>query len=147
MSKKVQKRFRMHMLAWKATPAPPVWPTLWQYGLNIWLVVKEVNDKTRDLMTKYAWVDVKVPVEFKVYADRSYDLEILPPLSSHLILWKAKLKAGSWEPNKKKVWKITKSELSELIELKRWVMNTQSDESILKSLIWTAKSLGIEVIE
>lgn len=143
--KKITNKFQLHMFAGKATPAPPVWPMLWQYGLNIWLVVKEFNDKTREVAAKYTWVDIKVPVNFTVYVDRSYDLEILPPLTSHLILWKAKLKAGSAEPNKKKVAKLTKNDLLEIVEIKKSVMNTQKVDSILKSIAWTAKSLGIEV--
>jgi ribosomal protein L11 len=56
------------------------------------MFVKEFNDKTRDVMSKYAGVDVKVPVNISVYVDRSFSMEILPPLTSHLILWKAKQK-------------------------------------------------------
>lgn len=147
MSKKVQKQFKMHMLAWKATPAPPVGPTLGQYGLNIWQVVKDFNDKTREIPAKFGGMDIKVPVIFKVYADRSFDLEILPPLSSHLILWKAKLKAGSAQPNKDKVGKISRKDLAEIAEIKKEVSNTNKMESIVKSLEWTAKSLGLEIID
>lgn len=143
--KKVQSKFQLHMLAGKATPAPPVWPMLWQYGLNIWMVVKEFNDKTRELAGQFGWFDVKVPVNFTVFIDRSYELEILPPLTSHLILWKMKLKAGSPEANKKKIWKISKKDLMEIAEMKKSVMNTRNIDSLIKSVAWTAKSLGLEV--
>lgn len=143
--KKAQSKFQLHMIAGKATPAPPVWPMLWQYGLNIWMVVKEFNDKTREIAAQFWGFEVKVPVNFTVYIDRSYSLEILPPLTSHLILWKMKLKAGSAEPNKKKIWKVSKKDLMEIAEMKKSVMNTRNMDSLIKSIAWTAKSLGLEV--
>jgi ribosomal protein L11 len=39
-------------------------------------------------MQKFGGMDIKVPVKVKVYNDRSYEMEILPPITSHLILWK-----------------------------------------------------------
>lgn len=146
MAKKVKFQFQLHMMAGKATPAPPIWPALWQYWLNIGQVVKEFNDATRELMWKFWGMDVKVPVNFRVYADRSYDLEILPPLTSHLILWKIKQKKGSGEPNKKKLpGKLTRADLEEIAEIKKPVLNTRKIDSVLKMIAWTAKSLWIEI--
>ncbi len=70
------------MPAWKATPAPPIGPILWQHGINIGAFVKEFNDKTMETMQAYWGTQVKVPVNIKVYIDRSYDMEILPPVTS-----------------------------------------------------------------
>lgn len=145
MSKKVQVRFTLHMIAWKATPAPPVGPILWQHGINIGSFVKEFNDKTMETMQAYAGFNVKVPVDITVFVDRSYEMVIHPPLSSDLIKWKAKIKVWSWEPNKNKVATLSKADLEEIIDIKLPVMNTNKRESVLKSLIGTAKSLGIEV--
>jgi large subunit ribosomal protein L11 len=88
MAKKLVEEFVIHMPAGKATPAPPIGPMLGQKGINIGQFVKEFNDKTRELMQKFGGMDIKVPVKVKVYNDRSYDMEILPPITSHLILWK-----------------------------------------------------------
>jgi large subunit ribosomal protein L11 len=71
-------------------------------------------------------------------------MEILPPLTSHLILWKAKQKEWSWEPNKKKIGKITRKDLEEIAEIKKSVMNTENIDSLLKSIAGTAKNMGIE---
>ena len=72
-------------------------------------------------------------------------MELLPPLTSDLIKWKAKVKSGSGEPNKQKVASLSKADLEEIIDIKMSVMNTQKRESIMKSVIGTAKSLGITV--
>lgn len=144
-TKKVAKQFTLHITAGKAQPAPPVGPILGQNGVNIGTFMKEFNDKTRDLMTKFAPADVKVPALITVYTDRSYDFEIGTPITSHLLLWKLKEKQGSGEPNKKKIGTLSKADLVEIVELKKPAMNTNKDDSIMKSIIGTAKSLGIEV--
>lgn len=133
------------MTAWKATPAPPIGPILGQHGINIGAFVKEFNDKTMETMQKFGGTDVKVPVHIKVFVDRSYAMEIDPPITPDLIKWKAGVKKGAWEPNKEKIATISKADLEEIIDIKMPVMNTNNRESIMKSFIGTAKSLGIEV--
>ncbi len=145
MAKKIQKVFSLHMLAGKATPAPPTWPMLGAQWVNIWGFIKEFNDKTLPIMQHYAGAEIKVPVIVTVYIDRSYDMEILPPLTSDLLKWKAKTKLWSGEPNKTKVATLTQADLEEIIDVKMPVMNTNNRDSIRRSIIGTAKSLGIEI--
>lgn len=133
------------MPAGKATPAPPIGPILGQHGINIGAFVKEFNDKTMETMQKFGGAQVKVPVNITVYIDRSYSMEILPPITPDLIKWKAGVKKGSGEPNKTKVATISKADLEEIIDIKLPVMNTNNRESIMNSFIGTAKSLGIDV--
>lgn len=146
-AKKVQSKFKIHLLAWKATPAPPVGPMLWQHGINIGAFTKEFNDKTRDLMQKFGGFDVKIPVEVTVYIDRSFEMKLKSPVSSDLIKWKAKIKKGSGEPNTKKVGSISMADLKEIAEMKKADMNTDDIDAIVRSLIGTAKSLWIEIKE
>lgn len=96
-------------------------------------------------MKQYAGSDIKVPVIVTVYIDRSYDMEILPPLTSDLLKWKAKVKLGSGEPNKNKIATLSEADLEEIIDVKMPVMNTRNRVSVKKSIIGTAKSIGIEV--
>ncbi|MEF2175154.1 MAG: 50S ribosomal protein L11 [Candidatus Absconditabacteria bacterium] len=145
--KKPQKVIKLHMVAGKATPTPPVGPILGQSGLNIGQVVKEFNDKTADLMKSFGGFTVKVPALISVYADRTYSMTIGTPLTSHLILWKAGLKKGSGEPNKKKAGKISYNDIKEIAEMKLGTVNTKNIDSIIKSVEGTAKSLGIEVVK
>jgi len=145
MAKKIQVKFVLHMIAWKATPAPPVWPILGQHGINIWAFVKEFNDKTQEVMQKYPWTDIKVPVDIEVYIDRSFSMNIMPPLTSSLLKFKSKIKSGSGEPNKQKVATLSSGDLEEIIDVKLPVMNTNNRESARISIIGTAKSMWIEV--
>lgn len=145
MSKKVQKKFKIHMIAGKATPAPPTGPMLGAQGINIGGFIKEFNDKSLETMKQFGGMDVKVPVIVKVYIDRSFDMEILPPITSDLLKWKAKVKAGAAEPNKTKVATLKAADLEEIIDIKLPIMNTNNRDSVRKSIIGTAKSIWIEV--
>jgi large subunit ribosomal protein L11 len=144
-AKKITKQFIVYAVAGNASPKPPLGPTMGQNGVPIGVFMKEFNDRTREIQAK--WGDVKVPAVVRVYIDKSYDFELLPPVSSHLIMSKAKVAKGSVTPNKVKAGKITMKDLLEIAELKKPVMNTEDMDAIIKSLIGTAKSLGIEIIE
>ena len=145
MAKKIQSQFSLFLIAWKATPAPPVGPMLWQHWINIGQFTKEFNEKTSDMMKTFQGFDVKIPVNVTVYIDRSFDMVLKSPVSSNLIKWKSKIKKGSWEPNKTKVWSISNDDLKEIAEIKKADMNTDNIDSIVKSLASTAKSMGIQV--
>lgn len=145
MAKKIQAEFSLFLVAWKATPAPPVGPMLWQHWINIGQFTKEFNDKTSDMMKTFQGVDVRIPVKVKVYIDRSFDMELWTPVSSDLIKWKSKIKSWSAEPNKTKVWSISSEDLKEIADMKKADMNTEDIDSIVKSLIGTCKSMGITV--
>lgn len=144
-AKKIQKVFTLHVTAGKAMPAPPVGPILGQNGVNIGTFIKEFNDKTREIAARFGGADVKVPAVITVYSDRTYDMEILPPLTSHLLLWKLKQKQGSATPNKTKIGTLSKKDLEEIAEIKRPVMNTANMDSMVKTIAGTARNMGIEI--
>ncbi len=141
--KKVVKKFKVFAMAGKANPKPPLWPTMGQNGVPIGIFMKDFNAKTMDLQNKY-W-DVRIPAVISVYIDKSFDFELLPPVTSDLIKSKAKIAKGSKTPNKDKNGTISMDDIKEIAEIKKSVMNTEDIDSIVKSIIWTAKSLGIEV--
>ncbi len=145
MAGKITNILNLEVPAGKAQPAPPLGPMLWANGVNIGQFIKEFNDKTMDLMKQFGGADVKVKAELTIYADRTFDLKIGSPVTSNLILWKLNLKSGSGEPNKNKIWKLTKKDLEEIANLKKWDMNTENMESMIKSITGTAKNMWIEV--
>lgn len=142
-AKKVMKKFKVFAMAGNASPKPPLWPTMGQNWVPIGIFMKDFNAKTADLKAKYG--DVKIPAVISVYIDKSFDFELLPPVTSDLIKSKAKVAKGSKTPNKDKVGTISMADIREIAEIKKSVMNTEDIDSIVKSIMWTAKSLGISV--
>lgn len=142
---KVQRILNLEVPAGKAQPAPPLWPMLWANGVNIWQFIKEFNDKTQPLMQQFAGVDVKIRAKLTVFVDRTFSLEIWDPITSGLIKWKLKTQLGSGEPNKKKIWKLTKKDLEDIYALKKNDLNAYDAEQWIKIIAGTAKNMWVEV--
>lgn len=145
MAWKIMNVLDLEIPAGKAQPAPPLWPMLWANWVNIWQFIKEFNDKTADYMKQFGGFDVKVKVKLTIYADRTFDLVIWAPVTSNLILWKIAQKAWSWEPNKTKIWKISKKDLEEIAELKKNDLNAVDLQWAIKIISGTAKNMWVEI--
>ena len=78
--KKIAKQFTVIVPAAGANPKPPLGPMLGQNGINIGGFIKEFNDKSADIAKQYG--NVKVPAKVSVFIDKTYDIEILPPITS-----------------------------------------------------------------
>jgi large subunit ribosomal protein L11 len=141
MAKKVKAIVKLHIQAGKATPAPPVGPALAAQGVNIAEFCSKFNEATREKG------NFKIPVEITVYEDRTYSLVMKQPPAAQLIKHIAGIEKGSGEANKKKVGKVTRAQLQEVLKQKLPDMNTRDEQQALKTLEGTAKSLGLEIID
>ena len=144
--KKITGQIKLQLPAGKANPAPPVGPALSQHGVNIMQFCKEFNAKTQG-------GDMIIPVVITAYSDRSFSFILRTPPNSVLLKKAAGLPtnkkpgAGSKEPNKNKVGKVSKKQLVELAQLKMQDMNTTNLESATRSMAGTARYMGIEIGE
>ena len=145
MAWKIMNILNLEIPAGKAQPAPPLWPMLWANWVNIWQFIKEFNEKTADYMKQFDGFEVKVKLKVTVYADRTFTLDIWSPVTSNLILWKIAQKAWSWEPNKTKIWKLSKKDLQDIVEMKKNDMNANDIEWAMKSILGTAKNMWVEI--
>lgn len=145
MAKQLNKTLYLEVVAGKAQPSPPLGPMLWSNGVNIGQFIKEFNEKTMPLMQKFAPADVKMRVKLDLYTDRTFDMEIIGPVTSNLILWKIGQKLWSGEPNKKKIGTITRKDLEDIAELKKGDMNSDDLESMIKAIAGTARNMGVEI--
>ena len=139
MAKKIKSIVKLQIQAGKATPAPPVGPALAPHGVNISEFCQKFNDKTKG---QSGFI---IPVEVRVYGDRSYDFELKQPPASELLKKAAGIEKGSGVPNKEKVAKISKSQLEEIAKKKMPDLNTTDIEQAMKIIEGTAKNMGIEV--
>jgi large subunit ribosomal protein L11 len=140
MAKKITGYVKLHIPAGKATPAPPVGPALGQQGVNIMDFCKAFNAQTAK-----AGEGMIIPVVVTVYQDRSYTFITKTPPASILLKKAAGLAKGSGTPNKDKVGKVTMAQVNEIARTKLPDLNTESLESAVRSVLGTARSMGIEV--
>ena len=140
MAKKIIGYVKLHIPAGKATPAPPVGPALGQQGVNIMDFCKAFNAQTAK-----AGEGMIIPVIVTVYQDRSYTFITKTPPASILLKKAAGLAKGSGVPNKDKVGKVTMAQVEEIARTKLPDLNTEDVKSAVKSVLGTARSMGIEV--
>lgn len=141
MAKKIVAVIKLQIPAAKATPAPPVGPSLAQHGLNISEFCQKFNDATKNQ------AGFTLPVEITVYEDRTYTFKLKQPPASELLKKAAGIEKGSGTPNKTKVAKITRSQLKEIAQKKLPDLNTDDIEQAMKIIEGTAKNMGIEIEE
>jgi len=139
MAKEIIANVRVQIPAGKATPAPPVGPSLAPHGLNIAEFCQQFNDATQDQE------GLIIPVEVTIYEDRTFDLKIKQPLTSHLIKNMLGIEKGSGFQKKTKAGKITKAQLREIAQKKMSDFNTTDIEAAIKIVEGTARSMGVEV--
>jgi len=145
--KKVAGIVKLQLQAGKANPSPPVGPALGQYGANIMAFCKDFNSRTQKDG------DMIIPVEITIYADRSFTFVTKTPPASVLLKKAAGLRttgkpgAGSPEPNKIKVGKVTKDQVREIATTKMPDLNTTSVEQAMLTIEGTARSMGLNVVD
>jgi large subunit ribosomal protein L11 len=140
MAKKITGYVKLHIPAGKATPAPPVGPALGQQGVNIMDFCKAFNAQTAK-----AGEGMIIPVVVTVYQDRSYTFITKTPPASILLKKAAGLAKGSGVPNKEKVGKVTMAQVEEIARTKLPDLNTADLQAAIRSVLGTARSMGIEV--
>ena len=141
MAKKVIGQIKLQIPAGKATPAPPVGTVLGPAGINLQEFCTKYNDATRDKMG-----DI-LPVEIKIYDDRSFDFVIKTPPAAFLIKKVSGAKKGSTKGSKEVVGKLTEAQLREIAETKLPDLNCYTVEEAMKIVEGTAKNMGIEIVK
>ena len=141
MAKEVVATIKLQIPAGQANPAPPVGPALGQNGVNIMAFCKEFNAVTQ----KQAG-DI-LPVVITVYKDKTFSFITKAPPAALLLKKAANIAAGSKEPNKTKVAKLTKQQVMDIVKVKMKDMNARTEEAAYRTLVGTARQMGIEVEE
>ena len=139
MPKPVKTIIKLQIPAGAANPAPPVGPALGQHGLNIQDFCSKFNEATKDKMG-----DI-IPVEIKVYEDRTYDFILKTPPAAELLKKAAGIQKGSGKPLQEKVGKVTKAQIREIAEKKLPDLNTDDLEAAMKIIEGTARQMGLTV--
>jgi large subunit ribosomal protein L11 len=139
MAKQIKTVLKLNLPAGTATPAPPVGPILGQAGINMMAFLKEYNDKTKDQKGQV------IPAEITVFQDGSFKFVLKLPPVSNMIMQTLKLKMGAKAPGTEVVGTMTMDQAREIAEKKLPDLSTDSVESALKTVLGTARSMGVTV--
>lgn len=137
MVKRKKAMIKLMIRAGQASPAPPIGPSLGQYGVNIMDFCNQFNERTKNRG------DDLIPVVLTVYKDNSFDFIMKKPPTSFLLKKAAGILKGSSEPNREKVATVTKEQVKEIARMK--FDNPENDEleRAMKVIEGTANSMGI----
>lgn len=138
--KKIIKFIKLQIPAGKANPAPPIGPALGGAGVNIMAFCKEFNARTQ------AMAGDILPVVITVYADKSFTFVCKKPPVAEMLKKALNLPKGSAVPNRDKVGKITRSQARKIASDKLEDMNATDLEAATNSVLGTARSMGIELV-
>jgi len=139
MAKEVVAQIKLQIPAGQANPAPPIGPALGQQGVNIMAFCKEFNATTQ----KQAG-DI-LPVVITVFKDKSFTFITKSPPAAILLKKAAGIAAGSKEPNKTKVGKLTKKQVLDIVKIKAKDLNSRNEEAGFRVIAGTARQMGIEI--
>ncbi|HLP85059.1 MAG: 50S ribosomal protein L11 [Phycisphaerae bacterium] len=137
--KEVTNIFKIMATGGAATPAPPLGPVLGSKGVNPGQFVQKFNAATQHVKGKVVGCIVTV------YSDRSFELEVRGSPVSAMIKDTLKLEKGSGVPNKNKVGKLTKAQVTDIAKTKMVDLNANSVEAAMRIVEGTARSMGVTV--
>ncbi|MCB1233875.1 MAG: 50S ribosomal protein L11 [Verrucomicrobiae bacterium] len=141
MAKEVVHQIKLQIAAGAANPSPPVGPALGQAGVNIMEFCKAFNAATQQNAG-----DI-LPVIITVYKDKSFTFITKKPPAAILLKKAANIASGSGEPNKKKVAKLTRAQLLDVVKIKLEDLNTTDEDAAIRIMEGTARQMGIEIVD
>ncbi len=138
--KKEYTYVKLQVLSGMANPSPPVGPILGQRGVNIMQFCKLFNEKTSNMEK-----GIPIPVIIKIYSNRSFTFSIKSPPVSYLIKKKISINFGSKKPGHDIIGYIKRSFILDIAKIKYLDTNSCNLDSICKSIIGTAMSMGVKI--
>lgn len=142
MAKKIKICVKLQVSAGMANPSPPIGPTLGQHGVNIMEFCKAFNLKTENLEK-----GLPIPVLVTIYSDRSFTFITKTPPASVLLKKAAGMELNSSKMDKKKFFKVTNAQILEIAKNKSPDMTGSNLQAMFRSIVGTARSMGLEIKE
>ncbi|ASS47020.1 50S ribosomal protein L11p (L12e) [Candidatus Nasuia deltocephalinicola] len=129
---------KLKIISGKATPSPPIGPSLGQKGINIIDFCKKFNEYTKNIE------NILLSVKIFFYFDKSYDFFFIKSSISFLI--KKLLKIDKISLLKGKIY-INYKDVIDITNYKILDFNTSNFYSAFKTVSASINSMGINIIK
>jgi len=141
MAKKIKTIIKLTIPAGSANPAPPVGTALGPQGIKIMDFCNEFNERTKEMRGSI------IPSVITIFEDRSFEFILKQPPVSDMIKKTTGISKGTGTPGKEKIGKLTMAQVEDIAKAKIVDLNTNDLEAAKKSIIGTAKSMGVEITQ
>ena len=141
MAKKIKAIVKIAIQAGSANPAPPVGTALGPHGIKIMDFCNEFNEKTKDQRGSV------IPAIVTIFEDRSFSFILKKPPVSDMIKKMSGITKGTSTAGKEKVGKLTIAQVTQIATDKLPDLNTPDLEAAKRSVMGTARSMGVEIAD
>ena len=124
----------------EASAGPPLGPQLGPLGVNVLMIVNEINKITADFKGMRVPVKIEVDQESKQFA-----VSVGTPTASALISKEAGIPKGSGKPNTDMVGNLTFEKVLSIAKVKRVDSYAVSLKTAAKEVVGSCVSMGVKV--
>ena len=126
----------------EANAGPPLGPALGPLGMNVMMIVKEINEKTKD------YSGMRVPIKISVDTEtKEFDVEVGIPTTSALIVKESGVEKGSGEPNTKLNGNLDFQQLLKIANAKRDQSYGKTLKAVVREVVGSCISMGVKIEE
>ena len=123
----------------KATPGPPLGPTLGPLGVNIKAIIAKINEETKEFN------GMQVPVKVIVDDKKQFTKQVGTPPTSSLIKKEIGVELGSGTPGEKFVGNLTIKQAISVAKMKRNDSLSKTLKNGVKEVIGTCSTMGVTI--
>ncbi len=123
-----------------ADAGPPLGPALGPLGMNVMMIVKDINEKTSD------YSGMRVPVKITVDTEtKEFDVEVGIPTTSALIVKETGVEKGSGEPNTNLIGNLGFEQLLKIANSKKDQSYGKTLKAVVREVVGSCVSMGIKI--
>ena len=123
-----------------ATAGPPLGPALGPLGVNVKLIVDEINERTKDFK------GMRVPVKIIVDVDtKEFEIEVGIPTTTALIAKEANIEKGSSQPGREFVGNISFDQVLRISKIVNQKLGLPDLKKVVLQVVGSCVSMGVTI--
>ena len=123
----------------KASPGPPLGPSLGPLGVNVKAIIEKINEETK------AFNGMQVPIKIIIDDKKQFTIQVGTPPTSSLIKKELGIDLGSGTPHEKFVGNLTIKQIVNITKMKKNDSLSKNLKNATKEVIGTCGTLGVTV--